>query len=95
MGLAAPGFQLLPAPQLLEEQAVDLVVSALVLAQGVRWLAVVVGAGHLPGERFVLGFQRFDVLWQRFELAGFFVGELGARLRNPPLPPRRRGSLPP
>src|SRR6185295_13429908 len=69
-----------PALQLLQQQAVDLDVAALVLAYGVGRLAVVIGAGHFFRELLLLGFQRLDLARQGFELAGFLVGELGAGL---------------
>src|SRR6185503_745698 len=66
-----------PALELFQQQAVDLDMAALVLAQHLGRLAVVLRRRHLFRELLLLGFQRFDFAREGFELAGFFVGELG------------------
>src|SRR5581483_2633604 len=55
--LASARCELLPALELLHQQPLDFFVPALVFAQGLGRLAVVVGAGHFFGERFLLGFE--------------------------------------
>src|SRR5436305_15172211 len=81
----SPGFQRFPGLEFRHEQALDLGRALAVGAQDVGRLAVVVGLVHARVERALLGFQRFDLLRQGFELAGFLVGELGALFtrRNP------------
>src|SRR5688572_32910447 len=88
-----PGFQRFPALELFHEQLFDLGAAALILAQDFGRLAVVVGRNHLCGELLLLGLQRLDLARQGFELAGFFVGELCGRPRNPPF--ARGAHIPP
>ena len=70
-----------PALELLHQQRFDLRVARLLGAQRLRRLAVVVGLAHPRVQRPLLGFQRLDLLRQRFELAGFLVGEFRRAFR--------------
>src|SRR5438105_4168885 len=81
-------FQFFPALELLHEQGLDLRAALAVGAQGVGGLPVILGIVHPGVQRLLLGFEGFDLLRQRLQLAGFFVAELGFGFftnRNPPL----------
>src|SRR5258708_9543678 len=73
--LLALRLESFPALELLHQQLLDVRAALRVGAQRSGRLLVVVGRAELRMQRFLLGFQRLDLLRQGFELAGFLVGK--------------------